>query len=175
MTIRSMNQRTYTRSRGMQDTFGDFVCLHCRRLVQVHELLSGVRNRNHCPHCLSSRHLDLFEAGDRLAACKGRMRAVALTLKQDGNKYAADSGELMLVHVCDECGKVSINRIAADDDNELILQLFQRSQRLEAQGRAALVRSGIVPLGARQESVVRDRLCGRTTYGITTNSEGSFS
>lgn len=160
MTLNFLQQRTYTRSKGMQDTFGDFTCLHCRRLVQAHELLSGVRNRNHCPYCLSSRHLDLYEAGDRLAACRGRMPAVAVTLKQNGDKYAADSGELMLVHVCEECGKASINRIAADDDNGLILQVFRQSQRLDARTRAALAHSGIAPLGAAYDALVRRRLWG---------------
>lgn len=161
MTPRFANQRIYSRSRGRQETAGDFVCLHCRRLVQVHMLLSGVRNRNHCPHCLSSRHLDLFEAGDRLAACLGTMQPVALTLKHDGNKYAVNSGELMLVHVCSECGKVSINRIAADDDNEMILQVFRASRSLESSVQISLAQSGIMPLGAQQEGLVRQRLWGK--------------
>ncbi|GAP12307.1 protein containg RNHCP domain [Longilinea arvoryzae] len=161
MTTSTFAQRTYTRSKGLQDTFGDFTCLHCRRLVQAHELFSGVRNRNHCPHCLSSRHLDLYEAGDRLAACKGRMRAVALTLKHNGNKYAADSGELMLVHVCTECGKVSINRIAADDDNDLILQIFHESQNLDRSMRDTLAQNGILALNSGHEELVVRRLWGR--------------
>jgi len=165
MTPRFAHQRSYTRSRGWQETTGDFVCLHCRRLVQKHVLLSGVRNRNHCPYCLSSRHLDLFEAGDRLAACLGTMRPVALTLKRDGNKYAADSGELMLVHVCSECGKVSINRIAADDDNDLILQVFRASRSLDASIRVALAQNGIAPLGVQQEGLVRQRLWGKAAMG----------
>lgn len=160
MTTGFYTQRNYTRSKGIQNTFGDFVCVHCHRLVQSHELLSGVRNRNHCPHCLSSRHLDLFEAGDRLAACKGCMRPVALTLKQDGNKYAVDSGEVMLVHACAECGKLSINRIAADDDNELILEIFRQSRHLDACLRAALAHNGIIPLGAQHDHLVRRRLWG---------------
>lgn len=160
MTTGVFTQRTYTRSRGLQDTFGDFVCMHCHRLVQVHELFSGVHNRNHCPHCLSSRHLDLFEAGDRLSACKGRMQAVALTLKQNANKYSLDSGELMLVHVCTECGKVSINRIAADDDNDLILRIFRESQRLDPHTRVALAKNGITPLDGQQENLVMKRLWG---------------
>ncbi|MRR10442.1 RNHCP domain-containing protein [bacterium] len=144
----------------MQDTFGDFICLHCGRLVQVHELLSGVRNRNHCPHCLSSRHLDLYTAGDRLAACKGRMQPVALTLKHDGNKYNRDTGELMLVHICDECGKVSINRIAADDDNDLIWRIFTASQHLDADTCAALAHAGVTILEQRQRELVCRRLWG---------------
>lgn len=161
MTTRFASQRSYTRSRGGQETSGDFVCLHCRRLVQTHVLLSGVRNRNHCPHCLSSRHLDLFEAGDRLAACLGSMQPVALTLKRDGNKYSADSGELMLVHLCSECGKLSINRIAADDDNDLILQVFRASRYLDAGLKASLAQCGIVPPGAQQVGLVRQRLWGK--------------
>lgn len=160
MTTHHFAQRTYTRSKGLQDTFGDFICLHCRRLVQAHELFSGVRNRNHCPHCLSSRHLDLYEAGDRLAACKGRMQAVALTFKHSGNKYSVDSGELMLVHVCTECGKVSINRIAADDDNERILQVFRESQRLDRRTREIFAQHGITPLNMQQEQLVLRRLWG---------------
>ncbi len=161
MTTSTFTHRTYTRSKGLQDTFSDFNCMHCRRLVQAHELFSGVRNRNHCPYCLSSRHLDLYEAGDRLAACKGCMQAVALTLKRDRNKYAVESGELMLVHICNECGKVSINRIAADDDNGLILQIFYASQRLDRTTRDVLAQHGITPLNAQQEQLVRCRLWGQ--------------
>lgn len=161
MTTITFAQRNYTRSKGKQDTFGDFVCFHCGRLVQAHELFSGVRNRNHCPHCLSSRHLDLYAPGDRLAACRGRMQPVALTLKHDGNKYRRDSGELMLVHVCGECGKVSINRIAADDDNELILRILAASRHLDAHTRTALDEAGITLLDADQHELVQGRLWGR--------------
>ena len=94
----------------------DFKCRHCGSYISTARPLAGVGNRNHCPYCLWSRHLDLFEAGDRLAACKAPMRPVGLTLKNSRNKYArAASGELMLVHLCTDCSKISINRIAADD------------------------------------------------------------
>ena len=33
----------------------------------------------------------------------------------------------MLVHHCQKCGKISLNRIAADDDNEAILDLYNSS------------------------------------------------
>src|SRR5512141_10251 len=126
MRTRFTNQRTYTRSNGLRTTFGDFVCMNCHNFVSAEAALSGVQNRNHCPYCLSSRHLDLFEAGDRLSACKARMQPVALTLKRSARKYARPGdGELMLVHVCEDCHKVSINRIAADDDNETLLGIFQ--------------------------------------------------
>ena len=114
--------------RSMAASFGDFRCAHCHNLVSTAHLLSGVNNRNHCPYCLWSCHLDLFSAGDRLSACKGQMKPIGLTMKKSRNKYRLESrGELMLVHECTECGTLSINRIAADDDPENILTIFQDS------------------------------------------------
>ena len=100
-------------------------------IVSTARLLSGVGNRNHCPYCLHSRHLDWQRAGDRLAACKGSMQPVGLTFKQIRKKYGAAHGELMLVHRCTECGKLSINRIAADDDSETMLVIYQHSLHLD--------------------------------------------
>jgi hypothetical protein len=109
-------------------TFGDFKCRHCHAMVSSAHFLSGVNNRNHCPYCLWSCHLDLFAAGDRLSACKGQMRPIGLTLKMGRNKYRRESGgELMLIHQCVDCGTLSINRIAADDDAETILAVFEFS------------------------------------------------
>jgi hypothetical protein len=109
-------------------SFGDFKCDHCRYIVSAAHMLSGVNNRNHCPYCLWSCHLDLFEAGDRLSACKGQMKAIGLTMKKSRNKYQLKSrGELMLVHECMGCGAMSINRIAADDDPDSILDIFHES------------------------------------------------
>lgn len=109
-------------------SFGDFKCGHCHVLVSSAHLLSGVNNRNHCPYCLWSCHLDLYAAGDRLCACKGQMKPVGLTMKVSRNKYRLDGrGELMLVHQCVECGTLSINRVAADDDSSTIMAVFQES------------------------------------------------
>jgi len=104
----------------------DFICKHCGNYVSALTAVSGVVNRNHCPYCLHSRHVDLFKAGDRLCACKGLMAPVGLTLKQSRDKYAAESqGELMLIHHCTECGVLSINRIAADDDPARLMEVFE--------------------------------------------------
>jgi hypothetical protein len=109
-------------------TFGDFRCAHCHAIVSSTHLVSGVNNRNHCPYCLWSCHLDLYAAGDRLSACKAPMKPVGLTMKMGRNKYQrAARGELMLIHQCTECGTLSINRVAADDDSETILAVFQDS------------------------------------------------
>src|SRR5512138_3138128 len=109
-------------------SFGDFKCAHCGVIVSSAHFLSGVNNRNHCPYCLWSCHLDLYVAGDRLSACKGQMKPVGLAMKNGRNKYRLDQrGELMLIHQCIECGSLSINRIAADDDSATIIAVFQAS------------------------------------------------
>jgi len=124
-------------------------------IVSCAHLISGVNNRNHCPYCLHSRHLDLQRAGDRLAACKGSMQPVGLTLKHIPKKYGEVSGELMLVHRCKECGKLSLNRIAADDDSEVMLALLHHPylQELEV--------VGIRPLTLADLALVRIQLYGK--------------
>lgn len=140
--------------RSYDDTAG-FRCVHCRQHVPVTWLLSGVRSRNHCPYCLHSRHLDLLRAGDRLAACKGRMQPIGLTFKRTRKKYGTEQGELMLVHRCEECGKLSINRIAADDDGLSMLALLDRPVPAELEAK------GIQPLTAADLAWVRPQLFGK--------------
>ena len=141
---------------GRQD---GFKCLHCKREVPADNFLSHVQNRNHCPWCLWSRHLDLHAAGDRLCACKGAMRPAALTLKRQHKKYVRlGSGELMLVHLCEECGKVSINRIAADDRTDLLLEVFQASLRLAPEVRGFLEGGEVRILNGADRTLVLSRL-----------------
>jgi DNA-directed RNA polymerase subunit RPC12/RpoP len=161
MTTHFATQRIYTRPGRVNNTSGGFVCLACGAPVSANAMLSGVRNRNHCPYCLSSRHLDQFEAGDRLSACKARMRPVGLTLKRSAKKYAGHAqGELMLVHRCEDCGKLSINRIAADDDGGTILAILETSTGLDADMTNRLAQDGVTPLGADQIDLVQRCLFG---------------
>ncbi|MFA6856905.1 MAG: RNHCP domain-containing protein [Treponema sp.] len=89
-----------------------FICLNCGRTVPP--VLSGGKNRNHCPHCLYSRHEDILP-GDRRSPCRGRMRPIAVWVK--------DNGEWYIVHRCEKCGTIRTNRIAADDDENVLLRL----------------------------------------------------
>lgn len=142
-------------------TFGDFRCAYCHVLVSSAHLLSGVNNRNHCPYCLWSCHLDLFAAGDRLCACKASMSPIGLTMKRDRNKYQRElRGELMLIHECIECKALSINRIAADDDLEAILAVFEDSLGLSQQTRFVCQQYGIVILNAEDTRIVYTQLYG---------------
>jgi len=49
----------------------------------------------------------------------------------------------MLIHKCTECRTLSINRIAADDHPESILEVFSEPQLLDQQTRAACENQGI--------------------------------
>jgi DNA-directed RNA polymerase subunit RPC12/RpoP len=139
----------------------DFRCKHCGQLVSTNPLLSGVHNRNHCPYCLWSRHLDWKRPGDRLAACKAEMRPLGLTVKKAVKKYALPSnGELMLIHQCVDCGKLSINRIAADDDAPAIDQVYQASRQMAPFLRRQLAELGIQTLRAADRKLVNTRLFG---------------
>jgi hypothetical protein len=141
-------------------SFGDFRCGYCSNFVSAAHMLSGVNNRNHCPYCLWSRHLDLCAAGDRLSACKGKMKPVGLTMKKSRDKYQVKSrGELMLVHECVECGGLSINRIAADDDPDSVMEVFYASQPSGYQVHAKCEAQGIAML--KDPEIVSIQLYGR--------------
>lgn len=136
-----------------------FICAHCGGYVSCDPLLAGVLNRNHCPYCLWSRHLDWREAGDRMAGCRAPMRPIGFTTKRGRNKYARErDGELMLIHRCEACGDLSINRIAADDLEATLRELFDRADPIDADLRADLDRSGVTLL--TDAELLRRRLAG---------------
>jgi hypothetical protein len=142
-------------------SFGDFRCAHCHAVVSSAHLFSGVNNRNHCPYCLWSCHLDLFAAGDRLSACKAPMKPIGLTMKKGRNKYQPEPrGELMLIHQCLECQTLSINRIAADDDAVTVMDVFKRSFTLAHQVQLLCQENGIVTLSIEDTEIVRTQLYG---------------
>ncbi|WP_307624405.1 RNHCP domain-containing protein [Nocardia lijiangensis] len=93
-----------------------FRCIGCRMAVSV--VAPGTAHRNHCPHCLSSRHVDGRIPGDRASACGARMAAVSLSARADG--------EWLLVHECAACGALKANRIAGDDNALALMRIAVR-------------------------------------------------
>lgn len=79
--------------------------------------LAGAQHRKHCPNCLTSLHLD-NEPGDRAADCGGQMEPVAVWVRK-GGKWA-------IIHRCRLCGKLTSNRIAADDNPMLLMSIAMR-------------------------------------------------
>ncbi len=90
-----------------------FKCGHCKRFVGA--LPSGGRQRNHCPYCLYSRHVDEKRPGDRASSCNALMAPIGA--------FQRPNGEHCIVHRCLGCGFERFNRIGADDDFDLVLAL----------------------------------------------------
>ncbi|MET9620505.1 RNHCP domain-containing protein [Streptomyces sp. NPDC006464] len=93
-----------------------FRCVGCR--LDVPLAAPGTAHRNHCPHCLTSLHVDRRIPGDRAAECRGRMAALSMSVRTDG--------EWMIIHSCLSCGELSANRIAGDDNPLALLHLAVR-------------------------------------------------
>jgi len=97
---------------------------------------SGGRNRNHCPMCLYSRHVDGRTPGDRASDCGAMMAPVAAFVRR--------KGEHAIVHRCLGCGFERHNRIAADDNFASVMRLpvieprtSRREEPVTAPGRTA--------------------------------------
>ncbi|MEU4268776.1 RNHCP domain-containing protein [Streptomyces sp. NPDC026092] len=94
----------------------DFRCTSCRLDVSLDA--PGTAHRNHCPNCLASLHVDRKIPGDRDADCRGRMEALGMSVRPDG--------EWMIIHQCVSCDELSANRIAGDDNPLALLRLALR-------------------------------------------------
>lgn len=86
-----------------------FTCGHCG--AEVEPLKNG-SYRNHCPHCLYSKHVDDEGPGDRASVCGGMMEPV-------GVDHRSRKG-WMIRHRCGKCGKEMMNKTAPDDFNPLL-------------------------------------------------------
>jgi hypothetical protein len=96
-----------------------------------------------------------------MSACRGIMQPIALTVKHGRNKYACCSwGELMLVHHCGDCNKLTINRIAADDQTGMLERVYRTSLDLNAIMQNDLFRDQILPLDSTDESMLFNQLYG---------------
>ena len=90
-------------------TSDHFNCKNC--VSKVSYRAPGTKNRNHCPFCLYSLHVDK-KVGDRRSTCNSLMEPVGKIIKHDG--------EEVIVHKCTGCGEVRKNRIAGDDSFEKV-------------------------------------------------------
>lgn len=90
-----------------------FKCGNCGKTVEP--VVYGGSYRNHCPYCLFSLHLDFDTPGDRKSDCGGLMKPIGV--------FTRKSGEYVVVHKCLRCGFERYNRIAGDDDFDLVTSL----------------------------------------------------
>ncbi|WP_017589407.1 RNHCP domain-containing protein [Nocardiopsis ganjiahuensis] len=131
---RQQRPKTVLRARGEQGRRSgpaaeSFRCAHCRLDVPLRAL--GTAHRNHCPHCLTSLHVDGRVPGDRAADCRGRMEAAGVSTRPDG--------EWLIVHRCLSCGELSANRVAGDDNARALVRIAVRPLSAAATARRALM------------------------------------
>ena len=88
----------------------EFVCENCGKKV----LKLGYTSRDHCPHCLYSKHVDNMP-GDREAECRGLLKPVQVEL--DSKKG------YVIIYKCEKCGAIRKNKAAVDDYKDLLIKL----------------------------------------------------
>jgi hypothetical protein len=109
---RDQRNRGRTRDPRRRQVPASFRCHHCR--LDVPTAAPGTAHRNHCPHCLWSRHVD-DSPGDRAALCGSGMEPIAVSVR--------GAGEWVLVHRCTGCGTLHLNRTAGDDSPLLLVRI----------------------------------------------------
>ncbi len=87
----------------------NFICEHCNN--NVNRL--GYTARDHCPNCLYSKHVDI-NPGDRANECKGLLKPIGIEKFKDTYK---------IIYKCEKCGQLHKNKMADDDNMDLIIEL----------------------------------------------------
>lgn len=85
----------------------DFICEVCGFYVH------GNGYTNHCPHCLTSKHVDIYP-GDRASTCQGIMPAISMEIK---------GGTYILTQKCLKCGHTRKNKVANNDSSKALRAL----------------------------------------------------
>lgn len=110
LSVMVLNANTMTQNKIIRENpMESFICASCGKAISP--LAIGGNQRNHCPHCLCSLHVDIIP-GDRRSSCRGIMKPIGIHVQK--NK------EWSIIHQCTKCNTIKLNRIAADD-NELLL------------------------------------------------------
>lgn len=87
-----------------------FKCEVCSKEV----LPLGYTARNHCPHCLFSKHVDI-NPGDRKSECQGILKPISI---EKSKKH-----DFKIIFKCEKCGMIRKNIMASDDNMDLIIKL----------------------------------------------------
>ena len=87
----------------------EFICENCGQLVNP----LGYTARDHCPHCLYSKHVDIMP-GDRQNTCKGLLKPIGIEKFKDTYK---------ILYKCTSCNEPHKNIMAKDDNMKLIIEL----------------------------------------------------
>lgn len=88
-----------------------FLCEVCGKKIEP----LGYTARDHCPYCLSSKHLDI-NPGDRLSPCHGTLEPIGVE--------NAKKGKYKIVYKCNKCGVIKRNIMAHDDNMDLVIKIM---------------------------------------------------
>lgn len=88
-----------------------FTCVVCGKSVNP----LGYTARDHCPNCLSSIHVDI-NPGDRKNDCKGVLEPIDIEKFKDSYK---------IIYRCSKCGYLHKNKMADDDNFDVILEIMK--------------------------------------------------
>jgi hypothetical protein len=91
------------------------------------------------------------------------MKPIGLTFKNENqNPFSThQSGELMIIHLCLCCGKISCNRIAGDDNTYIITNLLNETHTIDEKTTLSLSRLDIILLTQDDEKDVLTTLYGQ--------------
>lgn len=90
----------------------NFICENCNKEVKKLNYTA----RDHCPHCLYSKHLDIMP-GDRANKCMGLLVPIDIEKFKDTYK---------IIYKCEKCGEIHKNIIATDDNFDEIINIMQK-------------------------------------------------
>ena len=93
-----------------------FTCQVCGKKVEK----LGYTSRDHCPHCLSSIHIDI-NPGDRQNPCCGILKPIDL-------EYSQNKG-YVLIYKCTKCNQIKKNKVANDDSKEMITKVSNKTYK----------------------------------------------
>ena len=101
-----------------------FQCHFCKKEV----LSASQTSRNHCNFCLHSLHVDEHIPGDRMSSCHGDMAPSGIFFNGKKSIYQIE-------FTCTSCGNTHRNKIAEDDNIDLVSTLMLMSNKRQAQSK----------------------------------------
>ena len=93
----------------------NFICDVCKKEVKK----LGYTARDHCPHCLCSKHVDI-NPGDRSSTCHGTLEPIGMEPKK--------KDKLKIVYKCNKCNMIKRNVTADDDNFDKILEVMANTK-----------------------------------------------
>lgn len=94
----------------------EFICENCGKKVPK----LGYSCRNHCPHCLFSKHVDI-NPGDRAESCHGKLEPIGIEINSKKG--------YVIVFKCQKCGAIRKNKAAEDDSFDEILKISSKPKK----------------------------------------------